>query len=146
MEEPELARELSASGMRMTRQRRRVYRALRERADHPTADEVYLRVRARGSRDISLATVYNTLDALVKCGLVRQVHLEREASRYCCNLEDHCHFHCEECGRVHDIEWNGDPDGIPVRVPEELKVRRMEISLQGSCRDPRNCPVRRQEG
>ncbi len=148
MKEPEdsrLARELSAGGFRTTSQRRRVYQALRDRPDHPTAEEVYQRVNAR-RHDVSMATVYNSLDALVRCGLVRQVVLERSASRFCSNLEDHCHFLCEECGRVHDIEWRGDPDDIPVSVPGELEVMRTEVSLRGRCRDVEECRRKREEG
>jgi len=45
-------------------------------ADHPTAEEVFIRAK-REMPDISMATVYNCLDALVECGLARQVTLER---------------------------------------------------------------------
>ena len=36
----------------------------------------------KGLPDISMATVYNCLDALVKCRLVREVNLDRTARRY----------------------------------------------------------------
>ena len=137
-ESAQLARELSKSNLRVTSQRERVYRILREQADHPTADEVYVRVNAE-RHDMSLATVYNSLDALVRCGLVKQVNVDRTATRYCSNREEHCHFYCEECGRVHDIEIVGDPDDFPVRIPEDLDAHRIELSIRGTCRDPRNC-------
>jgi hypothetical protein len=54
--------------------------------------------------EISHATVYNCLDALVKCGLVRQVTLERGATRFCPNMHEHCHFYCDECGTVFDVD------------------------------------------
>ena len=53
--------------------------------------------------EISHATVYNTLDALVKCGLARQVQLERGATRFCPNMDEHCHYYCDECGDVFDV-------------------------------------------
>ena len=53
--------------------------------------------------EISHATVYNCLDALVKCGLVRQVQLERGATRFCPNMEEHCHYSCDACGEVFDV-------------------------------------------
>ncbi|MEG2586361.1 MAG: transcriptional repressor, partial [Akkermansia sp.] len=67
-------------GLRLTRQRQEVYQTLLEQRDHPTAGEVYLRVRNK-MPSISLATVYNCLDALVVHKLVKQVNFDREPSR-----------------------------------------------------------------
>ena len=63
---------LATVGFRLTPQRQHVYQVLLDRPDHPTAEEVFL--RAKETRpEISLATVYNCLDALVRCRLVKQV-------------------------------------------------------------------------
>jgi Fe2+ or Zn2+ uptake regulation protein len=85
-------------GLRMTRQRREVYDVLMSLRDHPTASEVYERAKSN-MPGISLATVYNCLEALVDHGAVRQVHFERESSRYCPNLTAHGHFQDEQSGR-----------------------------------------------
>jgi Fur family peroxide stress response transcriptional regulator len=67
--------------------------------------------------DISHATVYNCLDALVQCGLVRLVQLERGATRYCPNMEEHCHYYCDECGAVFDVALpEGDSRATSKRV------------------------------
>ncbi len=66
---------LSNSGLRSTWQRRHVFDILLGRRDHPTADEVYARAKT-GMASISLATVYNCLEALVECKLVKQVNFE----------------------------------------------------------------------
>lgn len=89
-------------GMRSTRQRELIYEVLRGQRDHPTAEEVHLRAKQLRS-GISLATVYNGLEALVKCGLIKQVHFERASTRFCPNLEDHAHFQCEQTGEVFDV-------------------------------------------
>lgn len=62
---------------------------------------------------ISMATVYNCLETLVTCGLVKQVNIEREPTRYCPNLAPHAHFHCRETGRVYDVP-------VPVGTMEKL--------------------------
>ena len=72
---------LNTSGFRFTPQRQQVYDVLLHKRDHPTAEEVFIRAKKQ-MPEISHATVYNCLDALVKCGLVRQVQLERGATRY----------------------------------------------------------------
>ncbi|GAB4176311.1 MAG: hypothetical protein Fur0032_16250 [Terrimicrobiaceae bacterium] len=73
-------------GHRLTPQRREVYEVFLAGRDHPTAKEVFIRAKGR-MPTISLATVYNCLETLLGSGLVRQVNVEREATRYCPNLE-----------------------------------------------------------
>lgn len=108
-----LARSLSHAGLRHTPQRQLVYEMLVERRDHPSAEEVFARVREK-QPTISLATVYNCLETLVACGLVRQVNHEREPSRYCPNLAPHAHFHDRSSGRVFDID-------LPVEILEQVR-------------------------
>jgi Fur family peroxide stress response transcriptional regulator len=125
---------LAKTGHRFTAQRRHVYSVLLQKRDHPSAEEVFIRAKA-GRPDISLATVYNCLDTLVECGLVRQVNLERGATRYCSNMRQHHHFYCDECGGTYDLD-NDPRAGEPkVRVPPGFQVRRYEISFRGLCRE-----------
>ena len=77
----QLTERLNTSGFRFTPQRQHVYDVLQQKLDHPTAEDVFIRAK-RVMPEISHATVYNCLDALVKCGLVRQVQLERGATRF----------------------------------------------------------------
>src|ERR1700678_2089677 len=94
---------LTTSGFRFTPQRQRVYDVLVKKCDHPTADEVFIRAKKQ-MPEISHATVYNCLDALVKSGLIRQVTLDRGATRFCPNMHEHCHFYCDECDQVFDVD------------------------------------------
>src|ERR1700675_1524789 len=95
---------LMTSGFRFTPQREHVYSVLLKRRGHSTAEAVFIRAK-REMPDISMATVYNCLDALVKCGMVREVSLERGAARFCPNMQEHCHFYCDACESVFDIGW-----------------------------------------
>jgi len=45
---------------------------------------------------------------LVKCSLVKEVNLDRSAMRYCPNMHEHCHFYCDHCGGVFDIDFAAD--------------------------------------
>lgn len=124
---------IRGGALRDTPQRRHVYDLLVGKRDHPTATDVFHRAK-KTMPSISLATVYNSLEALVACGLVKQVHVEREPTRYCPNLEEHGHFVCEECGTVYDIDlaegrheqWN---------LPGGFTITTHEISLRGVCAD-----------
>src|SRR2546428_2832901 len=95
----QLNERLADCGLRFTRQRQHVYKVLLGRRDHPTAEEVFIRAKRR-MPEISMATVYNCLDALVKSRLVRLVNVNRGATRFCPNMGEHFHFYCEECGEV----------------------------------------------
>lgn len=120
-------------GHRLTPQRREVYEVLLAGRDHPTATEVFIRAKGR-MPTISLATVYNCLETLVGSGLVRQVNVEREATRYCPNLEEHGHFICERCGSVHDVPVAARkrPETAWL-VPEGFTVTSFEATLRGVC-------------
>ncbi|RRJ99125.1 Fur family transcriptional regulator [Geminisphaera colitermitum] len=97
------AQRLAHSGLRSTPQRELVYNVLLTQRDHPTADEVFARVKTE-LPGISLATVYNCLEALVAHDLVRAVHFERAPTRYCPHLQPHAHFHDEDTGNIQDID------------------------------------------
>lgn len=91
-------------------------------------------MRAKKSMaDISMATVYNCLDTLVKSGLVREVNLDRSAMRYCPNMQDHCHFYCDECGAVYDIDFTPDTRQLDFEMPKGFKATGYEVSIHGAC-------------
>ena len=131
-----LAQRLADSGLRSTPQRELIYRVLLAKRDHPTADQVFTRVKEE-LPGISLATVYNCLETLVSCGLVKQVNLEREPTRYCPNLQPHAHFHDEHTGATHDIDL---PPTIFSRLkavlPPGYDAAAVEITFRGSAKLP----------
>jgi Fur family peroxide stress response transcriptional regulator len=129
---PRINERLATSGFRFTPQREHVYDVLLQERDHPTAEQVFMRVK-KGMADISMATVYNCLDALVKCGLVKQVNLDRGAMRFCPNMHEHCHFYCESCGAVYDIDLTRTKPEIP--MPRGFKATQLELSIRGLCPD-----------
>jgi Fur family transcriptional regulator, peroxide stress response regulator len=126
-----LAQRLADSGLRSTPQREVIYDVLIKKRDHPTADEVFARVRA-DLPSISLATVYNCLETLVQCNLVRAVNFERGPTRYCPNLRPHAHFHDEQSGSTHDIDL---PPDLLAKVssvlPPGYDAKSIEITFRG---------------
>ncbi len=124
-----LSTSLTARGFRFTPQRQHVYSVLLQKRDHPTAEEVFIRAK-RGMPEISMATVYNCLDALVKCRLVRQVTLDRGATHFCPNMQEHCHFYCDTCESVFDIPLSEDSR---VPLPKGFRAERYDIAIHGRC-------------
>ena len=125
---------IASGGFRLTKQRREVYEVLLETRDHPSAVQVFNRVQRR-MPTISLATVYNCLETLSQCGLIRQVNFDRGPSRFCPNTHGHAHFICTRCGTVRDVDL---PDAAELakiwQMPPECHVSQYEFSLRGLCR------------
>lgn len=130
---PDLVAEMPAeiAGLRMTRQRWEVYRLLMDQRDHPTANDVFMRIKDR-LPNISLATVYNCLEALVQHCLIRQVNFERESSRFCPNLEEHGHFHDKRSGVIHDVTFKPGANLADfLDLPPGAVITDVEITLRG---------------
>lgn len=87
---------------RRTRQLQGVYSIVRSAHDHPSAEEVYQRLRRQQPR-VSRGTVYRNLQKLTAQERVRIVHVADRAARYDAAAEDHDHFACEQCGAVIDL-------------------------------------------
>jgi Fur family peroxide stress response transcriptional regulator len=127
----QLARKLADSGLRSTPQREVVFDVLLKKRDHPTADEVYARVRHE-MPTISLATVYNCLETLVQCNLVRAVNFERGPTRYCPNLHPHAHFHDEQTGATYDIDLPPAVlENVNAVLPSGYDASSVEIIFRG---------------
>ncbi len=116
----------------MTKQRKVVYEVLvDDRRDHPTASEVYERAKEK-MPSISLATVYNCLETLTHAGAVKQVNMDRDASRYCPNLSPHAHFYCSRCQQVFDISIDPESDA-PWELPPGAELREIDVTMKGIC-------------
>jgi Fur family transcriptional regulator, peroxide stress response regulator len=133
-----LCERLKACDVRPTPQREVVLKVILEKRDHPTADEIFARVKL-SMPTISLATVYNCLETLVSCGLIRQVNLERAPTRYCPNLHEHAHFHDEATGQIHDVDLPAD---LMVRLREVLPpgfaASSIDLTFRGSAKPGAN--------
>jgi Fur family peroxide stress response transcriptional regulator len=128
----QLNERLGRTGLRLTAQRRQVYSVLLRQRDHPSAEEVFIRAKDQ-MPDISMATVYNCLDTLVKCGLVKQVHHDRSATRYCSNMAKHHHFYCDACGGTYDITTDPEEGHPAMHLPPGFNMRSFEIAFNGLC-------------
>lgn len=104
-----LRQALEAAGCRFTQQRAAVYAHLERVEDHPTAEDVYKAVRQELPR-ISLATVYNALEALVEARLANKLTYGDGSSRYDCRDDEHYHLRDVATGEVRDLPASYDAD------------------------------------
>jgi len=122
---------LDKNGLRCTRQREVIYEALAATKAHPTAEELFSSVRSV-EPGLSLATVYNTLDALTACGLVRRLPCPSGACRFDAATHDHVHLSTSD-GRIVDAPEDLSDrllSGIPAEVIAELE-QRMGVRVRG---------------
>ena len=127
-----LNQKLLDKGLRPTKQRSCVYDVLLQKKDHPTADEVLIRVRKK-LPSISLATVYNCLETLVDCSLVKQVNMDRSPSRYCPNLTPHAHFRCSQSGRIFDLNLREEEVNLLKEfLPSGFNAEHFDLTFSGS--------------
>ena len=92
---------LKERNLRMTEQRRVILDELRRHNNHPSADELYERVRSRLPR-ISLGTVYRNLEILSELGEIQKLELSGSLKRFDGIPNKHYHIRCIECDRVDD--------------------------------------------
>jgi Fe2+ or Zn2+ uptake regulation protein len=115
---------LEDAGCRYTRQRAAVYEYLHAACDHPTTDEIYQAVRQR-MPSISLATVYNALDALVAAGLATRLTYGDGPARYDCRGEEHYHLRDLRTDEVRDLPTRFDPE-LLTKLDPSLATRLAE--------------------
>lgn len=99
------SRVLRAGGGRMTGPRRAVITALAQGDDHVTAEELVARVQA-AAPGVNRSSVYRTLDALGRAGVVRHVHVNQGGTAYHLTgtaVAPHLHAQCQQCGLVLDL-------------------------------------------
>jgi Fe2+ or Zn2+ uptake regulation protein len=112
----ELSAVLRARGQRVTSQRVLLHRALRELDRHVSAEEV-LRSAEERLPNLSLPTVYATLELFEELGVVRRLATGSGAVLWDPRPGDHQHFVCRSCGRVLDLD-------VPVRARSAIDAAR----------------------
>jgi Fe2+ or Zn2+ uptake regulation protein len=120
---------LEQAGWRFTRQRAAVFDYLRSVDTHPTAEQVFVAVR-RQIPNISLATVYKALEALVDARLAARLAEAGGPVRYDGRADAHYHLRCERTGQLRDLELPYDPgllDRIAPGLLDELRQQGFEI-------------------
>ena len=93
---------LKKKGIVLTHQRLAVLRSLEGDNSHPTADDIYKKVKKKYPT-ISPATVYTSLEVLRQAGEIQELTIRREKVIFDSNPEPHHHFFCQKCNRIIDI-------------------------------------------
>ncbi|HRU06557.1 MAG TPA: Fur family transcriptional regulator [Candidatus Brocadiia bacterium] len=120
-------------GMKVTPQRVEIYRELAASKEHLDAEEVYRRVRKR-LPNVSLDTVYRTLNRLEEEGVIGRMEGPGGVMRFDPDTERHHHWMCVRCGAIKDFTC--DESQAP-RPPKEVlawgKLLSWQMLARGVC-------------
>lgn len=128
----EILTSLREQGIVLTHQRLAVLELLVNSENHPTAKDIYEKLRRRYPT-ISQATVYSTLELLKKVGQVRELTIRGDKACYDPMEEPHYHLFCRRCQRVLDVEIPCPPMGR--ELPGGHRVDEVQLYLYGICAD-----------
>ena len=125
-------------GIKVTPQRIAIYKELADTDEHPSTETIYKKI-LKYYPNISLTTVYRTLETFEKLGLVSVVNVLYNAARYDANLEPHHHLVCVMCKKVEDFYDDSLANlNIPQKSLLEYKLLGYTIQLNGICSDCRS--------
>jgi len=118
---------------RMTLQRQIILDELQRVKTHPTADELYEKVRVRLPH-VSLGTVYRNLDVLSRSGAILKLAYSGSQCRFDGMTNDHYHVRCVLCASVEDVTEL--PEGFQMSYPERLagyQITGRRLEFLGYC-------------
>ena len=122
---------------KLTPQREAVLEVIREREDHPTANDIFAAARKR-LPSLSYATVYNSLKYLREAGLVREMRFGDSASRYDREIDRHDHAICSNCGKLVDFDLPEAAELMRAAARKSrFKPESVHLTLTGVCPDCR---------
>lgn len=128
----DLAPTLRERGMRVTSQRVVVHQVLRELDRHVTADELLDAVSKR-LPNVSLPTIYATLDLLEELGMVRRVQ-RAGTTLFDPRTDPHHHLICTECGSIQDLDSELDTSALERAAGKRgFRQERIEAVVHGRC-------------
>ncbi|MCX8112483.1 MAG: transcriptional repressor [Bacteroidia bacterium] len=136
---------IARKGLRRTEERYEILRAIYSELTHFNAETLHRHLIGKGLR-VSRATVYNTLDLLTECGLVKRYSFGSGYTLYERSLgrRQHDHLLCVECGHIQEF---CDPQlgSIVESVGALFQMRpiRHELVIHAECTQP-ECPHRRE--
>lgn len=139
-----LKERLRQKNMRMTPQRLAVLEYIYLSKTHPTAQDIYQTLLPKFNT-LSLATIYNNLNALIDLGYVMEMTYGDAATRYDYKEDDNVHYHavCETCGYIIDFSLD-ELDHLATLLKEkyEFTAHSQRLEAFGQCQ---NCQSKNRE-
>ena len=130
----EIINKLRSSKLRPTKQRIRIAEFLfkREKTFHFTVEKLNKIMNKKDAEKISLATIYNTIDAFKDAGHLKEILTNNNTSYFDTNINSHHHFYDDQTNELTDINFNDVEVTKVPHAPKGKKIKDIEviISLQ----------------
>ena len=129
----EIVNKLRSSKLRPTKQRIRIAEFLfkREKTFHFTVEKLNKIINKKdNSEKVSLATIYNTIDAFKKAGHVKEILTNNNTSYFDTNISSHHHFYDDETNELTDINYNEIEVANLPHAPKGEKIKDVEVIIK----------------
>ena len=142
MQSPEALTDLfRTNGRKITAQRQCIFRALEDDVTHPSAERVHEKVR-RNMPNVSLKTVYKTLNELAELGAISVLDVGTGSVRFDPNVETTHHpLVCRSCGKVRDLAADFPDLTVSRRAAQGFAVDSAEVVFRGRCDECRGSQI-----
>jgi len=128
----EIVNKLRSSKLRPTRQRIRIAEFLfnREKTFHFTIENLNKNINKKdNSENISLATIYNTVEAFKKAGHLKEILTNNNTSYFDTNISSHHHFYDDQTNELTDINFNDIEVTKVPHAPKGKKIKDVEVII-----------------
>tara|TARA_X000001036_G_scaffold355039_1_gene336760 strand:- start:310 stop:720 length:411 start_codon:yes stop_codon:yes gene_type:complete len=128
----EIVNKLRTSGLRPTKQRILLAESLfnRDKTFHFTVEKLNKKINKKGNEKVSLATIYNTVEAFTKAGYLKEILTSKSKSYFDTNIKSHHHFYDESTKELTDIDYNQVKlSKVPV-PPKGKKIKNLEVVIR----------------
>ncbi|CAH0418180.1 Fur family transcriptional regulator [Periweissella ghanensis] len=124
---------LRQKGLRITRQRSLILNYLITQHNHPTAEEIFNTLKAADA-NLSLATVYNTLDLFIEHHLVVNLASNDDKQHFDYFAHPHYHVICSVCGRIEDVfDFSFNPLLDHAQAHTDYQIDHAAVEVFGVC-------------
>ena len=123
---------LRSSNLRPTKQRLKICKYLfdRKKTFHFTVETLNKKINKNGITKVSLATIYNTVEAFTRAGYLKEILTSRNKSYYDTNIKSHHHFYDEGTKELTDIHYNQiQLSKVPI-PPKGKKIKNLEVVIR----------------
>ena len=123
---------LRSSNLRPTKQRLKICQFLfdREKTFHFTVETLNKKISKYGAGKVSLATIYNTVEAFTNAGYLKEILTSKNKSYYDTNIKSHHHFYDEGSKELTDIHHSQiELSKVPV-PPKGKKIKNLEVVIR----------------
>ena len=123
---------LRSSGLRSTKQRIKISEVLfdRDRTFHFTINQLSKILENKFDEKISLATVYNTVNAFKKKGYLKEISINSDKSYFDTNISNHHHFFNESTNELIDLHDNDIGNIKLKKTLTEKKIKSIEVLVK----------------